>query len=193
MAKGKCKNLTKRNQDHWSSSEPSTPTTVSPGYPNTPKKQDSDLKSYLMVLVEDFEKGINNSLKKIEENTAKQVKALKEEAQKSLKELQENTAKQVEDTKEETQKSLKELYENTTKQVMELNKTIKDLQMEVETMKKTQRKTTLELETLEKKAGTIDESISNRIQETEDRISGARDSIRNMDKTIKKMQNTKGS
>ena len=87
MVKGKCKNLTKRNQDHWASSEPSTPTTASPGYPNTPEKQDSDLKSYLMMLVEDFKKGINNSLKEIQENTAKQVEVLKE--------LQENTTKQV--------------------------------------------------------------------------------------------------
>ena len=55
------------------------------------------------MLVEDFKKGINNSLKEIQENTAKQVEALKEEAQKSLKELQKITAKQV----EETQKSLK--------------------------------------------------------------------------------------
>ena len=73
MAKGKHKNLTNRNQDYLASSEPSTPTTASPGYPNTPEKQDSDLKSYLMMLVEDFKKGINNSLKEIQENTAKQV------------------------------------------------------------------------------------------------------------------------
>jgi hypothetical protein len=44
--------------------------------------------------------------------------------------------------------------------VIELNKTIQDLKMEVETMKKTQRETTLEIETLGKKSGTID-----RIQE----------------------------
>ena len=78
MAKGKCKNLINRNQEHWASSEPSTPTTTSPGYHNTPEKQDSDLKSYLMMLIEDFKKGINNSLKEIQENTAKQVEALKE-------------------------------------------------------------------------------------------------------------------
>jgi hypothetical protein len=30
------------------------------------EKQDSDLKSYLMMLVEDFKKGINNSLKEIQ-------------------------------------------------------------------------------------------------------------------------------
>jgi hypothetical protein len=93
MVKGKCNNLTNRNQDHSASSEPSTPTTASPGYPNTPEKQDSDLKSYLIMLIEDFKKGINNSLKEIQDNTAKQVEVLKEEAQKSLKELQENTTK----------------------------------------------------------------------------------------------------
>jgi hypothetical protein len=46
---------------------------------------------------------------------------------------------------------------------MELNKTIQDLKMEVETIKKTQRERTLEIETLGKKSGTIDTSISNRI------------------------------
>jgi hypothetical protein len=90
MAKGKCKNLTNRNQDHSASSRPSTPTTVSPKYPNTPEKQDSNLKSYLMMLVEDFKKGINNSLIEIKENTVKHVEVFKEETQKYLKELQEN-------------------------------------------------------------------------------------------------------
>ena len=47
------------------------------------------------MLVEDFKKDIDNSLKEIQEDTAKQVEDLKEETQKSLKELQENTTKQV--------------------------------------------------------------------------------------------------
>ena len=68
---------------------------------------------------------------------------------------------------------------------MELNKTIQDLKREVETIKKTQSETTLEIETLGKKSGTIDESISNRIQEMEERISGGEDSIQNMGTTIK--------
>ena len=51
--------------------------------------------------------------------------------------------------------------------------------------------TTLEIETLGKKSGTIDASISNRIQEMEERISGAEDSIGNMDTTIKENANCK--
>ena len=42
-----------------------------------------------MMMVEDIKKDFNNSLKEIQENSAKQVEDLKEEAQKSLKELQE--------------------------------------------------------------------------------------------------------
>jgi uncharacterized coiled-coil protein SlyX len=68
---------------------------------------------------------------------------------------------------------------------MEMNKTIQDLKIEVEIMKKTQRETILEIEILRKKSGTIDVSISNRIEEMEERISDAEDSIENMNTTIK--------
>ena len=68
---------------------------------------------------------------------------------------------------------------------MELNKTIQDLKMEVETIKKTQRETNLEIEILGKKPGNIDERIRNRIEEMEERIPGADDSIENMDRTFK--------
>ena len=65
-------------------------------------------------MIEDFKQDINNFLQKIQENIGKQVEALKEE----------------------TRKSLKELQENTNKQAKELNKTIQDLKMEIETIKK---------------------------------------------------------
>jgi uncharacterized coiled-coil protein SlyX len=69
--------------------------------------------------------------------------------------------------------------------VVEWNKTIHDQKMEVETIKKTQTETILEIEILGKKARTTDVSISNRIQEMEERIAGAEDSIENIDTTIK--------
>ena len=87
------------------------------------------------------------------------VEDVKKDFNNSLKEIQENTAKQVEDLKEEAQKSLKELQENMTKQVMELNKTIQDLEREVDRIKKTQSEATLEIETLGNKSGTIDASM----------------------------------
>ena len=81
-----------------------------------------------MMLIEDFKKDINNYL-----------------------EIQENSGKQVEALKEETQKLLKELQENTIKQSKEMNETIQALKIEIEIIKKSQRKTTLELENLGKR------------------------------------------
>ena len=77
--------------------------------------------------------------------------------------------------KEETQKSLKELEENTNKQMTELSKNFQDIKTEVETTKKTQRETTLEIKNLGKKSGDIDANIKNRIQEIEERISDPED------------------
>jgi hypothetical protein len=81
-----------------------------------------------MMLIGDIEKDINNFLKEIQENTGKQVEALKEE----------------------TQKPLKGLQESTIKQVNEFNKIIQSLKMEEETIKKSQKEPTLEIEILGK-------------------------------------------
>jgi seryl-tRNA synthetase len=68
-----------------------------------------------------------------------------------------------------------------------MNKTIQDLKLEVETIKKSQRETTIEVENLGEKSGAIDASITNRIQEIEERISGAEDTMKNIDTTIKEI------
>ena len=78
MVKGNHKNLTNRNQDYSLSSERSIPTPPSPVHPNTPKKLDMDLKAYLMMMGEDIRKDFNNSLKEIQESTAKELQVLKE-------------------------------------------------------------------------------------------------------------------
>jgi hypothetical protein len=70
------------------------------------------------MVAEDIKKDFNNSLKKIQENTAKEVDVHKE------------------------------IQENTNKQVMELNKIIQDLKREVDIIMKSQSETTLEIETL---------------------------------------------
>jgi hypothetical protein len=77
MLGGKHKNISNRNQGYLASSEPSSPTIASTGNPNTPEKQDSDLKSLLIMMIEDIKKDINSSLKEIQENTGKQQKPLK--------------------------------------------------------------------------------------------------------------------
>jgi hypothetical protein len=84
MAGGKHKNRSNRNQGYLASSEPNSPTIASPRYTITQENQDMDLKSLFMMMMEDFKKEINNALKEIQENTSKQLEALKEEAQKSI-------------------------------------------------------------------------------------------------------------
>lgn len=70
MAGGKCKNISNRNQGYLASSEPNSSTITSPGYPNTLERQDSEIKSLLMMMmIEDIKEGINNSLKEIQKNT----------------------------------------------------------------------------------------------------------------------------
>jgi hypothetical protein len=57
------KNRSNRNQGYLASSEPKSPTITSPEYTITPEKQDKDLKSLLMMMMKDYKKEINSSLK----------------------------------------------------------------------------------------------------------------------------------
>jgi hypothetical protein len=72
MSRGKSKNRSNRNQGYLASSKPNSLTIASPGYTITQEKQDMDLKSLLLMLMGDYKKEINNSLKEIQENTSKQ-------------------------------------------------------------------------------------------------------------------------
>jgi hypothetical protein len=58
--------------------------------------------------------------------------------------------------------------------------------MEIETIKKSQREITTELENVGKKSGVTDASITNRIQEIEERISSMKDTVEDIDITVKK-------
>ena len=62
MVKGKRKIITNRNQGNMAVS----PTTANPRYSITSEKKELYFKSYLMMLMEDFKKNINNSLKEIQ-------------------------------------------------------------------------------------------------------------------------------
>ena len=57
--------------------------------------------------------------------------------------------------------------------------------MEIEAIKKSQRETILEVENLGKTSGVIDASTTNKIQEIEERISGAEDTIEDIGTTVK--------
>jgi hypothetical protein len=96
--------------------------------------------------------------------------------------------KELEGLKEETQKSLKELQEN--KQSDKGNE-------QNHPRSKTENRNNKEItkgdnpENLGKRSGVIDVSTTNRIQETENRISSAEDIIENIDKTVKENAKSK--
>lgn len=63
--------------------------------------------------------------------------------------------------------------------------TVQDLKTEIETIKKTQMEGMLEIEKLGKRPGTTDASITDRIQEIEERISGVEDTLGELDSSTK--------
>jgi uncharacterized coiled-coil protein SlyX len=63
--------------------------------------------------------------------------------------------------------------------------------LEIDTVKKLQRETTLELENLGKRSGVINASITNRIQAIKARISFAENTIENIDTTVKENAKSK--
>lgn len=68
---------------------------------------------------------------------------------------------------------------------MERNKTVKDLKLETESIKKTQTEGILETENFGIWTGTTETSFINRIQQMEERISGTEDTIEEMDSPVK--------
>ena len=62
MMGSKQKNITETKVT-WHHQNPILPPIASPGYPIISEKQDLDLKSLLMMMIEDFKKDISNSLK----------------------------------------------------------------------------------------------------------------------------------
>jgi hypothetical protein len=58
--------------------------------------------------------------------------------------------------------------------------------VEVKTKKKTQMEANLEMENLGKWSGITDASITSRIEEIKERISGVEDTVERIDKSVKK-------
>ena len=66
-----------------------------------------------------------------------------------------------------------------------MKQAVQDLKSEIEAIKKTQTEGILDMENLGKWAGTTEISITNRIQEKEERISGAEDTTEEIDLLVK--------
>jgi hypothetical protein len=75
--------------------------------------------------------------------------------------------------------------------VKEINKTVKDLKVEIEAINKTQTEGILKMENLRRRTETTNTSITNRVQEMEKRILDIDDTIEETDTSVKYMLNLK--
>jgi hypothetical protein len=78
MVKGKVRILLTETKTTHHHQNPAFPPQPDLGTPTHPKNLDPDLKEYLMMMVEDIKRDFKNSLKEIQENTAKELQVLKE-------------------------------------------------------------------------------------------------------------------
>ncbi|ERE81283.1 Transposase, L1 containing protein [Cricetulus griseus] len=141
--------------------------------PNTEHEEETDLKNYLRKMIESFKEETRKSLKEIEEKTSKK-----------LHEMEEKTNQRIQEVNKSLKES-KESQEKTTKQVKEALETVQDMKAEIDTVKKKQNEVMLEIERLDKRSGTKGVSITNRIQETEERISVVEDSLEDIQSSTK--------
>ena len=102
-----------------------------------------------MKIIQDFKKIISNSFKEVQGNTGIQVEALKKERHKSLK--------------------IRGLHNQRDEEIEQNHSGSKNGNRNI---KKTKQETNLEVVNIGKKAGVTDASVTNRIQQIEERISG---------------------
>ncbi|KAK7798375.1 hypothetical protein U0070_018545 [Myodes glareolus] len=136
-----------------------------------PKKRK---KNAIMKAIESLKQDMNNSLKELDEKYNKKIEEMSKEMDAKYNKKFEEMSKSMNDTLGNQEK--------TIKQVME---TVQELKTEMESMKKTQNKGRLDMESLGKRTETTESSITNRIQEMEERISESEDTIEKINALIK--------
>ena len=207
MGRGQRKSSTNKSQSIMASPEPSYPGANSPRHPSINEIQGDDLTSMLTKMITEE---TNKIRKELEEDKNKQIMAIRKEMEEIKdkeimairEEIQEAAAKQsvafreemlkslneIKETVDWSNKQLKELtekHENTVRQGKETNKIAQDLKIELEKLKKSQMEEIVERKNLGKKAGTTEASITNRLQEMEERISGVEDTMEEIDVSVK--------
>ena len=96
----------------------------------------------------------------------KEIDVLKQHIKNALIEMDEKYNKKF----EKLNKSVNDTLGNQGKTIQQIMETVQDLKTEMETRKKTQTEGRLDIESLGKRIETTETSITNRIQEIEERI-----------------------
>ena len=122
--------------------------------------------SVIMKAIESLKQGMNNSLKEIEDKYNKKMEEMSKEMEDKYNKKFEEISKFVNDTLGNQEKTIKQVMES-----------VQELKTEMEAVKKTQTKDRQDMENLGKQTETSGTSITNRIQEIEERISDYEDTI----------------
>ena len=130
--------------------------------------------SVIMKAIESLKQGMNNSLKEIEEKYNKKMEEMSKEMEDKYNKKFEEMSKFVNDTMGNQEKTIKQVMES-----------VQELKTEMEAVKKTQIEGQLDMENLGKQTETSGTSITNRIQEIEERISDYEDTIEKMNALTK--------
>ncbi|ERE71915.1 epididymal-specific lipocalin-8-like protein [Cricetulus griseus] len=141
--------------------------------PNTEHEDEMDLKNYLGKMIEIFKEETRKSLKEIEEKANKKLHKMEEKTNQKIQEINKSL------------KESKETQEKTSRQVKDVLETVQSMKAEIDTIKKTQNESMVEMERLDKRSGTKDVNITNRIQEMEKRTSAIEDSLEDIHSSTK--------
>ena len=119
-----------------------------------------------MKAIESLKQGMNNSLKEIEDKYNKKMEEMSKEMEDKYNKKFEEMSKFVNDTLGNQEKTIKQVMES-----------VQELKTKMEAVRKTQTEDRLDMENLGKQTETSGTSITNRIQEIEERISDYEDTI----------------
>ncbi|KAK7795145.1 hypothetical protein U0070_003059, partial [Myodes glareolus] len=139
-----------------------------------PLKSEEAGKNAIMKAIESLKQDVNNSLKELDEKYNKKIEEMSKEMGEKYNKKFEEMSKSMNDTQGNQEKTIKQIME-----------TVQELKTEMESMKKTQNEGRLDMENLGKRTETTESSITNRIQEMEERISESEDTIEKINALIK--------
>ena len=131
--------------------------------------------SVIMIAIESLKQGMNNSLKEIEEKYNKKIEEMSKEMEDKYNKKVEEMSKFVNDTLGNQEKAIKQVMES-----------VQELKTEMEAVRKTQSEGRLDMENLGKRMETTESSLTNSIQEIEERVSDYEDTIVKINSLTKK-------
>ncbi|KAK7802269.1 hypothetical protein U0070_000831 [Myodes glareolus] len=174
MGRRQCKNSSNNLKGNMTSPESREHETRRIEHPTPEEIEEIDSKRIFMKIIEELKQEVKICRKEMEDKYTKKIEEMS-------KEMEEKYTKRF----EEMSKSVNEILGNQEKTIKQVMETVQDLKTEMESMKKSQAEGRLAMENLGKRTETSETSITNRIQEIEERISDSEDTIEKLNALTK--------